>query len=156
MKIGEIKLSTLMLTVPSLEISFDSDSEDSVRETIMNLKENPSVSDYIPLLPHAINRAISIIERRGGGKTKRIRVESSILEKTSNGYRLSLDKIGEDILYVNKITFNGRECAFERESENTVLLYSSREGEYEIFYKSKIARITEATGDLFELEIDNA
>lgn len=156
MKIGELKLSSLMLTVPSLEISFDSGSDESIRDTVMELKENPNVSDYISLLPLAINRAISIIERRGGSRASLLRAESGNFERINNGYRIELDKLSEDILSVNKITLNGYECEFERESEKSVLLHSVREGKYELLYKPRLPRITEATSDLYELEIDEA
>ncbi|MBQ8545629.1 MAG: hypothetical protein IJ437_01680 [Clostridia bacterium] len=156
MKIGELKLSTLMLTVPSLEISFDSESDDNIRETIMDLKENPNISDYIPLLPSAINRAISIIERRGGSPARLMRVDSFNFEKIKNGYRITLDKLKKDILSITKIMINGHECAFEVESANTIILHSEKVGEYELLYKPRLARITEATSDFYELEIDEA
>ncbi|MBQ3041474.1 MAG: hypothetical protein IJD42_07755 [Clostridia bacterium] len=155
MKLGELKIASLMLVAPSLEINLDSSDEKSLEEKIMELKANPNVLDYLNGLVYSINRAFSIVEKQGFVKEKRKALNKDELEKTSYGYRLSLDKISKDILEIKKI-YQKEPCRFEFDGDNTIILKSVKNEPIEIVYTERLKRINEATSDLYELEIDFA
>ncbi len=152
MKLGELKIASLMLVAPSLEINYDSEDSESICEKIMELKSNPNIIDYMAHLPLSINRAFSVVEGSGATKTKHIQIPEEALEKTLRGYRLNLDNEAGDVLYVERV-YQGGFCEFEREVENKILL--KKKSSLEAFYKSKLARINESTSDLFELELED-
>lgn len=152
MKLGELKIASLMLTVPSLEISLDGDDGQKIEEKIMELKANPNLTDYLYGLVFSINRAFSIIEKQGLAKRKSVTVPFEALEKFSHGYRLSLDKISDDVFKIERIS--QREiCRFEYDEKNVLILTSVKKEPLEIVYRQKIKRINEATSDLYEIEL---
>ena len=65
-KLGEIKAHSIMLLFPDLELSYDSGSEDSLKGVIENLKYDPNTKDILLACTPSINRAFTIIEKRGG------------------------------------------------------------------------------------------
>lgn len=153
MTLGELKISSLMLVAPSLEINFDSDSGADIEEKIMELKANPNVIDYVNGLVFSINRAFSIIEKRGLTKTKRVKLSFDSLEKTKDGYELSVSKIAPDVLCVSDV-YQAENCRFRQEGD--VLIFGNLKKEaLEIIYKEKLKRIKESTSDLYKIPLDD-
>ena len=153
MTLGELKISSLMLICPSLEINFDSDSGEGIEEKIMELKANPNVIDYVSGIVFSINRAFSIIENRGLTKTKRVKLSFDVLEKTKDGYELDVSKIAPDVLYIENV-YQGENCRFRQEGDTLIFGNLKKEG-LEIIYKEKLKRIKQSTSDLYEVPLDD-
>ena len=63
MKIGEIKIQSLMLIFPSLDFEYD---PESLSEAVSRLKANGLYTSYISASVGAINRALAVIEGEMG------------------------------------------------------------------------------------------
>ena len=151
-KLGEIKAHSIMLLFPDLELSYDSGSEDSLKGVIENLKYDPNTKDILLACTPSINRAFTIIEKRGGSKTK-----SSAISVTGikNGrLKIKLSDIAGDVYRVCKVyNKNGKAIPFESETDDEIYLETKDGGEYTFIYKSKIKRINEATSDFCEIDL---
>ncbi len=151
MKLGKLKISSLILCVPSLEINFDSSSDTELSFNIMALKGDPNVSDYMMRIPDAINRAFSFIEKHGGTRKKTKIVSMGELQRAGDKYYLPL---WSDVLRVYRVSCDGISCGFERE-ENAIFINSNKKGSFKIHYKARLHRIDESTSDTVELELDS-
>ena len=74
MKLGEIKIQSLMLIFPSAELEYD---ESDLNEVVFVLKAHPSYASYISGSVGAINRALGIIEAQTQKPLKRISYQTS-------------------------------------------------------------------------------
>lgn len=151
MKLGKLKISSLLLSVPSLEINLDTDSDTELSFNIMSLKGDPNVSDYMTRLPDAINRAFSFVERYGATRKKTKTVSSFLLQRVAGKYYVPLEN---DVLRAYKVSLGGRLCEFEREG-NAILINSSKNGSFKIYYTSRLERINESTSDTKEIELES-
>ncbi|MBE6663994.1 MAG: hypothetical protein E7602_05770 [Ruminococcaceae bacterium] len=151
MKLGKLKISSLILCVPSLEINFDSSSDTELAFNVMALKGDPNVSDYMSRIPDAINRAFSFIEKHGGTRKKIKVVSSSDFQRVAEKYYLPL--FG-DVLRVYRVSCGGTPCKFEAD-ENAVFINSNRKGSFKIHYKARLPRICESTSDTAEIDLDS-
>ena len=151
-RIGEIKIHSIMLLFPDAEISYDSGSEQSLRETVENLKCDPNVRDMVLFCTPAINRAFSVIEKRGASKTKS--ATARVLNHRGRGLYIKLSEIASDVFnVVRAFSPSGKEVPFERYTDDEIYLDSLETGEYTFIYKSKIKRINEATSDFEEVDL---
>ncbi len=154
MKLGELKIASLMLIAPSLEIFFDSSDGQGLENKIMELKSNPNLTDYLGQMDFSINRALSIIEKYKMSKSKRKIIAYEALNQGPSGYELRLDKIGDDVLYIESI-YQGAMCQFELKGEDVVILPHVKKETLEIIYKERLKRINESTSDLHEIRLDD-
>ena len=65
MKLGELKIETLMLIFPSISIDVDTESGDALNEALSNLKADPNYCDYLSAMTGAINRCFTNLESKG-------------------------------------------------------------------------------------------
>lgn len=151
MKLGKLKISSLILCVPSLEINLDTSSDTDLSFNIMALKGDPNLSDYMTRIPDAINRAFSFIEKHGGTMKKTKIVSTSKLERLNGGYYLPL---GGDALRVYRVSLDGVSCEFEREG-TAIFIKSNKKGSFKIHYRARLPRIDESTSDASEIDLDS-
>ena len=151
-RIGEIKIHSIMLLFPDAEISYDSGSEASLRETVENLKCDPNLRDTVLFCTPSINRAFSIIEKRGASKTKSS--SANVLNHRGRGLSIKLSEIASDVFsVVRAFSPSGKEVKLERFTDDEIYLDSLEMGKYTFIYKSKIKRISEATSDFEEIDL---
>lgn len=151
-KLGEIKAHSIMLLFPDLELSYDSGSEDSLKGVIENLKYDPNTKDILLACTPSINRAFTIIEKRGGSKTKSSAI--SVAGIKNGRLKIKLSDIASDVYRVCKVyNKNGKAIPFESETDDEIYLETKDGGEYTFIYKSKIKRINEATSDFCEIDL---
>lgn len=148
MKIGEIKAHSIILICPEVQISYDRNSEESIVDAIENLKCDPNIRDIALGCVPSINRAFSIIEARGGSKTRCIKKQL----KATEG-KIKLSEIAQDVLSVSRVYFDGRMVSFEGVCDDEIYLDIKNAGEYTFVYKSKIERISEATSDFADVSL---
>lgn len=151
-RIGEIKVHSIMLLFPDLELSYDRDSEDSLNGVIESLKYDPNIRDIVRSTIPAINRAFTIIEKRGASKTKSSLAYVS--KRVRGGLTIKLSEIESDVYSVcNVYNKDGKNIHFERETDDEIRLETQEIGEYTFIYKSKIRRISEYTDDFAEVDL---
>lgn len=151
-KIGEIKAHSIMLLFPDLELSYDRDSEQSLKGMIENLKCDPNIRDIVLSLTPSINRAFSLIEKRGASKTKS--KEAYVSRKGRGGMLVKLSEIASDVYSVCRVyTKSGKQIMLEHSTDDEIYLSTQEAAEYTFVYKSKLRRISEATNDFDEVDL---
>lgn len=151
-RIGDIKVHSIMLLYPDLELSYDSESETSLNGVIENLKYNPNVRDVLHSSIPAINRAFTIIEKRGGTKTKSF--GAFVSKRMLGKLWVKLSEIANDVYRIVRVySQDGKTVPFECISDDDICLDTNETGEYIFIYKSKLRRISEFTDDFMELDL---
>lgn len=154
-KVGEIKAHSIMLICPEVEISYDVDDEDSLTDTIESLRCDPNIRDIALGIVPSINRAFSLIEKRGGTRKKSKTLRLEALEKIGRRSRVPLVSISPDILFVESIYFeNGEKIPFDVECDDEIYIHSQKNGEYTFIYSTRLKRLTEATSDNEDIDLD--
>ena len=102
---------------------------------------------------HNSVKHFGIIEKNQKTKSKRKTVAYSALKKVISGFELSVDTIGDDVLYIEKIK-QGDLCRFEDDNTGKISLYDVKREPLEITYKQRLRRINESTSEKYELPLD--
>ncbi len=159
MKIGEIKIEAIMLMFPSAQISYSSDDDESILNSIYLLKSNGNFCEYVNACVGSINRALSFIEARGKSKTKSVIIapEACEIVASTKKVRVHLTRLNDDILSVEGVIMHGSESEkieHFMESDSTLIIDKlPKNSECVLVYKSKIKRISQLTSDTHELDI---
>ena len=144
-----------MLICPEVEISYDVDSEESLINAIEALKCDPNVRDIVLGIVPSINRAFSLIEKRGATMKKSKRVKLTSLDKLGKRLVVPLSHVGSDVLTIDTIYFeNGDKISFDKECDSEIYIHSQMEGEYTFIYKTRLSRISESTSDYDDIDLD--
>ena len=151
-KIGEIKAHSIMLIFPDIELSYDNGSEEGLKGVIENLKCDPNIRDTVLFCTPSINRAFTLIEKRGATKTKSATVK--VQNRRGRGLWINLSEIASDVYRVEKVfSKRGSGVGFERYTDDEIYLDTQEAGEYTFIYKSKIKSISEATSDFEDVDL---
>lgn len=158
MKIGEIKIEAIMLMFPSAQIAYSSDDDESILNSIYQLKSNGNFREYISACAGSINRALSFIEASGKSKTKSVKITPNVCEVLAgNKVRVHISRLSDDILSVEGVIMHGQESEkieHFTESDSTLIIDKlQKNSECMLVYKSKIKRISQLTSDTAELDI---
>ena len=102
MKLGEIKIQSLMLIFPSESLEY---GKNNVVEVVFNLKSNPSYAQYLSASVGAINRAFSIIESEGLSGLD-VMTLKSVKSKREGGYTVFDLSEQREISQVQGVYFN--------------------------------------------------
>ena len=162
MKLGEIKIETLMLIFPSISIEVDTENDEALTDALFNLKEDPNMADYLVAMPGAINRCFSSLEQRGVLPTRSfgLSMVPSISGSGKLGYKLSA--LGVDIAQVEHISLYTKDAYiprvdYIRESADIILLDKKTGGHvedvYTIVYTPKIKRISNITSATHNIDV---
>ncbi len=158
MKIGEIKIEAIMLMFPSAQISYSSDDDESILNSIYQLKSDGNFREYISACVGSINRALSFVEASGKSKTKSVKITPNACEVlASNKVRVHISRLSDDVLSVEGVIAHGREnekIEHFMESDSTLIIDKlPKNSECVLVYKSKIKRISQLTADTDELDV---
>ena len=155
MRVGEIKAHSIMLMFPEIEISYDRDSESSLVQAIENLRCDPNVCDVMRGIVPSINRALSIIEKRGG--TNERCVKKTIIQKQGTRITFKLDDIAPDIYKMTRVfSPRGADVSIKTICDGEICFYTKEAGEYTFVYKARAKKITQFTSDFSELDLNDA
>lgn len=150
MKLGQVKIDSLMLMYPEAKIPTVGNS---LTDIIYELKSNKSLAEPIVASVGAINRGITYLEARGFGKCGLTVISSKDTELLKNG-RIRLKTTIPDLLTVEGVyALTGRERVpiyFELCPD---LILEGGYDQYEIRYKKSIPRISQLTSDDKELDL---
>lgn len=144
MKLGKIKLESLMMIFPGEAINVP---EDSMEEALEGLKSDPNFSDYLANMPGIINRCFGLLENKGVLPTKQVElVEGSEENKL---LRYDLKTVIPDYGILERVAFecaNGEgytsECEYMRESADVILLPYMGKGKLILIYTPRIKRVS--------------
>lgn len=157
MKLGELKIESLMMIFPGTELMVDYENDDELRDKISQLKDDSSYSDYLASMPGAINRCYSSLENKGIVPTKSVDLSKSTAQKRGTRIMFDLSAIS-DLGSIDRIAFygnNGQDeehCDYSHEGTSKVLL-EERNGTYAVVYTPIIPRIKQITDDAKEIEL---
>lgn len=150
MKLGQVKLDSLMLMYPEAKIPTVGNS---LTDVIYELKSNKSLAQLVVASVGAINRGITYLEARGFGKVGLMVVTSKDVEPFSNG-RVRLKSPIPDLLTVDGVyAIMGRERVPIYFELCPSLILEGGYDRYEIRYKKSIPRVSQLTSDDKELDI---
>ena len=154
MKLGEIKIQSLMLIFPSEALEY---GKNSVAEVIFNLKSSPSYAQYLSASVGAINRAFSIIESEGLSGFDVITLKN-VKSKREGGYTVFDLSEHTEISSVRGVYFNTCRDKISVDFYTTgSLLYvrgNINGDKITLEYLKKIEKITHASDDNREIVFD--
>lgn len=151
MKLGDIKIEALKLMFVDYNIECQI-------EHLEQLAQEENYGSYLVNMPGAINRCFSSLEEKGVLPVKTYNLKSS--EALANGafFRFDLSHI-KDFFEIDRVVYENDKgeyfgnYEYQREG-NIIVLPNIRGGEsYNILYKPKLERITDATENTYELPI---
>ncbi len=156
MKLGELKIETLMLIFPSISIEVDTDSEYALNDALSNLMADPNYCDYLSAMTGAINRCFTNLEQKGVIPSVSIEVARSGFVERGGKLSINLREITEGYLehvaYYDKNGYKAR-CDFIRESSEIILLEDFGNGIYTFVVTPAIPRIKNITGASYVIEL---
>ena len=150
MKLGEIKIETLMLIFPSVSIEVDTDNDEALNEALLDLKQDPNFADYLVGMTGAINRCFASLEGRGVLPTTGVTVKKEQCKKVGDNWlKLDISSLVPEIAQIEHIAVekNGLYIPrhdYLRESATTIL-FKDIANEYTLIYTPKIKRIKNIT-----------
>ncbi|MBQ7353516.1 MAG: hypothetical protein IJW54_05910 [Clostridia bacterium] len=154
MKLGEIKIAVLAMIFPEEIFEADYDNEDSLRELIFNLRQNPNYSDMLANMPLIINRCFSSLLQKSILPTKEHEIDSKNATKMGDRLKINVEskmsKI-ERIAFYNDKRYEPR-VSYVRQSTDTILL-PDWHGTFVIVYANPVNRISPLTGDNYEIDL---
>lgn len=153
MKLGELKIATLMMIFPDEKFEIDFENDEQVSESLFALKSDSNYNAFLTAIPQALNRCFSSLEQKNVIPTKQMELSSTKGEKVGTRLRFRLSEVVPDMGKLEKISFyNTQEniyldaCSYSRESTDSILLEQAN-GTFVIVYTPQIKRITATTGD---------
>ncbi len=150
MKLGEIKLETLMMIAPADELRVDVDNDEELTNRIKQLMDDSNYNDYLASMPGAINRCFSSLEGKGVVPTKSYDLDIKKAKKRGKHLVFDLSEI-QDLGSIERIAFytdydDIDRCDYMLESDRNILL-ENKNGLYVVVYSPIIPRITQITDD---------
>lgn len=154
MKLGELKIETLMLIFPSISIDVDTENEEELRQALDNLKADPNYCDYLSAMPGAINRCFTNLESKGVLPLRYTTFSSADFALEAN--RISLD-ISEIKGKIERVDFRNlwerkENCDFTLEGDR-LTIEDRGEGVYTVVYEAEIPRIKNITGANYIIDL---
>lgn len=157
MKLGEIKLEALMLMYPSISIPYNADDTESITEAVFNLKADTSLGELLTASVGAINRALFQLESRGLTNEAKAYLSNGALGNRRGDVLVSLDKMLTDYLAIKGLfaVCDGEvsECEYKAVSSGDIIFNMNPSCSYLVVYKQAFQRITQITGDGYELSL---
>ena len=153
MKLGEIKLESLMMIYPGEVFNVDFDNLDSAMQV---LKNDPNFADYLANMPGIINRCFGLLEQRGVLPNKQVELTVAEGENIGPYLRYKVDEKIKDLGTLEKVIYtNGAiykdMCDYRRQSQSKILVPFNEQGKYIFVYTPKIQRISVLTGESTEI-----
>ena len=154
MKLGELKIETLMLIFPSISIDVDTENEEKLRQALDNLKADPNYCDYLSAMTGAINRCFTNLESKGVLPLRYTTFSSDDFALEAD--RLSLD-ISEIKGKIERVDFRNlwerkENCDFTLEGDR-LTIEDRGEGVYTVVYEAEIPRIKNITGANYIIDL---
>ena len=156
MKLGELKLESLIMILPSESLLCDAEDNDTLREKMLELREDSNYSDYLISMPGAFNRCFTSLESKGLVPCKCFNVEKGTLERRGNSLYLDLKKIS-DVGAVKNIYYYSEHsspclCEFSAFGSG-ILIKDFKDGTFVVEYTPVIKRITNITADTGPIDL---
>ena len=160
MTIGEIKLEALRISFPDPQLYVDESDTDTVSAIISGLKEDHNYSDFLAASVGSINRALSVMERKGisplVSRSATVRKDAS-----SQMQFVDMNAYGSEMLFAEGVykikDGNTVYLPFEDMGNGKLALTDAEEnGPYVIKYRTKLERISALTPDDKELSIPDS
>ena len=154
MKLGELKIETLMLIFPSISIDVDTENGEALNDALSDLKADPNYCDYLSAMTGAINRCFTNLESKGVLPLRYTTFSSA--DFTLEADRLSLD-ISEIKGKIERVDFRNlwerkENCDFTLEGDR-LTIEDRREGVYTVVYEAEIPRIKNITGANYIIDL---
>lgn len=147
MKLGELKIETLMLIFPSISIDVDIDSDEALNEALSNLKADPNYCDYLSAMTGAINRCFTNLESKGVLPTESIELARNRFTERGGKLAIKLRDVTEGhlehIAYYDKNGYKAR-CDYIREGSD-ILCEDEGAGVYVLVVTPSIPRVKNIT-----------
>ncbi len=144
MKLGEIKLESLMMIFPGEALNVDLDN---LNDALGILKADSNFSDYLAAMPGTINRCFGVLENKGVLPTKQVEIPQT--EEQGAFVRCDLKSLAPDYGVLEKVAFEGEggacycsACEYTRESADVVLLPKMGKGKYIVIYTPRYPRVS--------------
>lgn len=157
MKLGEIKIETLMLIFPSVSIEVDIENDKALNDALLTLREDPNYADYLVAMPGALNRCFSSLEQRGVLPTVGITIKKEQCKKVGNMLKLDISSLVPQIAQIEHLAIE-KGCTYIprhdylREGTSTIL-FADIANEYTLVYTPKIKRVSNITPASYALEL---
>ena len=153
MKLGELKIETLMLIFPSISIDVDTENEEELRQALDNLKAAPNYCDYLSAMPGAINRCFTNLEGKGILPLTCLSLSRNSFEKRNGMLYFDINEIDGKI---EKVSFKNEQqftdgCGFSFAGD--LVIEDQGEGIYTIVYEASIPRIKNITGANYIIDL---
>ena len=156
MKLGELKIETLMLIFPSISIDVDTDSEEELREALDTLKNDSNYCDYLSAMTGAINRCFTSLEGKGILPLRAFALSRHEFTERQKMLCVDIkDKLNgkvERLAFRNENESNDN-CNFSFEGDNLLIVDDHGEGVYTIVYEPSIQRIKNITGANYKIDL---
>lgn len=154
MKLGEIKLETLMMICPGELFEYDTDT---LKDKLFDLRQNPNFSDFLASMPSAINRCFASLEQKGIIPTKQVELTKEKASLVGGRQRYLLNEIITDFGSVDRVAHYSSNkyteaCDYSFESAD-VLLLEDVSGTYVVIYTPKIERVHLITSEEKEIAL---
>ena len=159
MKLGEIKLETLMLCFANPELGIDTEDEDIFLNTLDSLKYDENYKDYMNAMPGSINRCFSSIEHKGILPSKTVALTGASLPLHEGLVKLELKALSEDFYRLESVSLisNGvviPHMPFTRIGNDVIMLQPiGPRDEYVVIYEPKIPRIKISTPESYVVDL---
>jgi len=139
----------------------DYDNEESVADTLYQLKEDPNLFDYLNASVGAINRCLTYFEIKGLSPVGLISVKLSSLESKDGLLRLDVNELVPNLLRIRRILSRSRQgnsqilCCGESDSNELLIEPPIQGDELIIEYNTRIPKITHSTPDSYDVMLPN-
>ena len=153
MRIGEIKIQSILLMYPSFQLRLDDTDEKSIKNAIFELKADSQIGDLLSSMVGSINRALSYIERRGLSRDRVVEITDF---QSRDDVAVIDTSLIEGFLSLEKIIarYSGKETEPDVRVENGKII-APKADSYKITYKEKIKRVSQISDEGEHLLIDN-
>lgn len=155
MKLGELKIETLMLIFPSITVDVDTENCEALNEALSSLTADPNYCDYLSAMTGAINRCFTNLENKGVLPTESIELARNRFTERGGKLSIELNDVTEGYLeyiaYYDKNGYKSR-CDFIREG-STILCDDEGNGVYVFVVTPAIPRIKNITGASYVISL---
>ena len=156
MKLGEIKLEALYLCFATPELCIDTENNETLCDTLFNLKNDSNYKDYLNASVGAINRCFAYLEARGLVPKKALTVRKTEVMVKENVHVLDLSDNWDEILSVTGVYAEDESaCSVEYtclDGEIRVTGYTLPRN-YTVIYTPRIQRIFHSTGESYKIPL---
>ena len=156
MKLGELKLESLILISPQDELMVDGENDSDLSEKILSLRADSNYSDYLVAMPGAINRCFASLESKCLVPKKCYNVKSSDITRKGNALLIDLSAI-LDLCAIDKVLFYTEYQAPKRLSYSHmgkgILVNDVNDANLIVEYVPFVERVTNVTSDERVIEL---